>query len=407
MPILIRLFILFILLFFTLSPLQAIEEEQIPPSLLAWKGWVLDEVKEKDCPINYQKGNPQCSWFSRVEVALDDKQIDFTMKVALYQDHTKVQLPQAHLGWVKNVMVNGQKAVVLNQNDMAVLELNKGAYKISGSLEVQEDLKYIELPQNTALVSFIKNGQKVSNAKVDTNGKLWLDQEQSEVKEKGTLVVSLYRKLIDGHPMRMETYLDFRVSGKMRSVVLEGVLVDGFLPTAVKSALNATITEDKKLEVEVKAGEWTALIDSYNPANIVTLQKPKHDFTYANEEIWTLVSDANYRTIEIEGVSAIDPSQTTLPKAWRQLPAYLVEEGKTVEIKELYKSAKQQQKNALKLQRDIWLDFDGKGYTLSDTIDASISEVRRLEATNILDLASASINNQPLLPPLIKVIKKG
>ena len=402
------IFILSYLLLSISSPLHAIEENQIPPSLLEWKDWVLDEVKDRECPINHTTGSPECSWFSGVEVALNNKEVNFSMNVTLYKEKSKVQLPHAHLSWVKDVLVNGNKAVVLGSSENAWLMLNRGSHKISGSIVVKGDLKYIQLPKNIALVAFSKNGQEVSNAKVDSEARLWLDQEQSDATEKGTLVVSLYRKLIDGHPMRMETYLHFRVSGKMRSVVLDGILVDGFLPTAIKSSLNSTISEDKKLEVEVKAGEWTALIDSYSPNNIQTLEKPKYDFNYANEEIWTLVSDANYRTIEIEGVSSIDPSQTTLPKSWKSLPAYLVEEGKRFSIKELYKSAKQQQKNELKLQRNLWLDFDGQGYTVSDTIDAKISQVRRLEATNILDLASASINNQPtLITTLDKSEQKG
>ncbi|MCH9741001.1 MAG: hypothetical protein K0U38_09215 [Epsilonproteobacteria bacterium] len=386
----------------------AITEDKIPPSLLEWKDWVLDEVKDKDCPINYKRGKPQCSWFTKVDVALNDKQIDFSMHVTLYKDNTKVKLPYAHMSWAKDVLVNGKKAIVLGTNANSRVILGKGTHKISGSIPLKGDLKYIQLPKNIALVSFSKNNQPISNVKVDSDARLWLDQEQSDAVEKGTLVVSLYRKLIDGHPMRMQTYLHFRVSGKMRSVVLDGVLVDGFLPTAIKSSLNSTITEDKKLEVEVKAGEWMALIDSYTPQNIQSLQKPKYDFNYANEEIWTLVSDANYRTIEIEGVNSIDPSQTTLPKGWKSLPAYLVTEGETLGIKELYKSAKQQQKNELKLKRNLWLDFDGQGYTVSDSIDAKISQLRRLEATNILDLASASINNQPtLITTLDKSEQKG
>ncbi|CAA6808354.1 MAG: Unknown protein [uncultured Sulfurovum sp.] len=402
----IQLLLLFI--FLTNSSLQALKENQIPASLLEWKAWVLDEIKEKDCPINYQKNTSQCSWFSKVEVTLDAKELNFSMEVTLYKDKTTVKLPHAHLSWPKEVLVNGEKAIVLGDNSSAEVILDKGTHKITGSIVLKEELKYIQLPKDIALVSFVKNNQPVNNAKVDANARLWLDQEQRDVGEKGTLVVSLYRKVLDGHPLRMHTYLHLRVSGKMRSVILDGILLDGFLPTAVKSSLNSTITEDRKLEIEVKAGEWTAVIDSYNPNNIAKLQKPNYRFNYANEEIWTLLSDANYRTIEVEGVSSLDPSQTTLPKSWKQLPAYLVEEGKTFSIKELYKSAKQQQKNELVLQRKMWLDFDGQGYTISDNIDATISQVRRLEATNILDLASASINNQPtLITTLDKSVQKG
>ncbi|CAA6827312.1 MAG: Unknown protein [uncultured Sulfurovum sp.] len=402
----IQFLFLFLFLFLSTSPLQAIEENKIPPSLLQWKAWVLDDVKEKDCPINYTTGTAQCSWFSEVKIMLENQRINFSMNVRLYKEKTKVKLPHAHLSWVKDVLVNGEKGLVLGES--AELLLDKGAYEITGVIELKEDVKYIQLPKNIALVSFSKNSQLVSNAKVDANARLWLNQEKRDASEKGTLVVSLYRKVLDGHPLRMQTYLHLRVSGKMRSVVLDGILVEGFLPTAVKSSLNASITEDKKLEVEVKAGEWTVVVDTYNPKDVQSLEKPSYTFNYANEEIWTFESNVNYRTVEVGGVSAIDPSQTTLPKIWRKLPAYLVEEGKQFRIKELYKSAKQQQKNELALERRMWLDFDGQGYTISDSIDATISQVRRLEATNILDLASASINNQPtLITTLDKSEQKG
>ncbi|NEW60419.1 hypothetical protein GSY74_03915, partial [Sulfurovum sp. bin170] len=183
---------------------------------------------------------------------------------------------------------------------------------------------------------------------------------------------------------------------KMRSVILDGIVLDDFLPTAISGSLDATVTEDKKLKVEIKAGEWGVMIDSYTPHNLTKLENPTYQFAYANQEVWTLQTDPNYRTIEIEGATSIDPAQTSLPKEWKSLPAYLMADGVFV-IKELYKSAKQQHKNEFRLKRQIWLDFDGEGYTISDSINAKISEVRRLEATNILDLASVSLNAKPTL----------
>ena len=392
------------MLFFT-NTLYSIEESQIPTSLMEWKAWVLDEVKDIDCPIDYKQGTPQCSWFSDLKVTLHEDQLDFNMSVTLYRDQTKVRLPSAHLSWAKDVLVDGQKASVFGS--VATVMLDKGEHKIVGSIPWRGDLKYLQLPQPIALVELYRDGQKVDSPKVDQNARLWLDQEESSLAKEGSLIVSLYRKVIDGHPVRMQTYLHFRVSGKMRSVVLDGIVLDGFLPTAISSSLGATITKEKKLKVELKAGEWTALIDSYIPQHIESLSRPSYQFGYANEEVWTVASDANYRTIEIAGVTSIDPSQTTLPKEWRVLPTYLVGD-KAMEIRELYKSAKQQQKNELKLNRELWLDFDGSGYTVSDNIQAKISQIRRLEATSLLDLASASINHKPtLITTLSKSDQKG
>jgi len=377
------------------SSLYSIDEHKIPPSLLEWKDWVLDDVKSKECPIEYRSGKAHCSWYRDITLSLNGGKLDFNMSVTLFQDQSRVLLPLAHQTWVEGVRVNGKKAVVLESNAKATLILDKGSYRISGVLPWREGLKYLQLPPSIALVNLYKNGLKEPNVSMDKNSRLWLDKRGSSANEKGSLSVSIYRKVIDGHPLRMKSYLHISVSGKMRSVVLDGVVVDGFLPTSISSALDATITEDKKLNIEVKAGEWIVTIDSYAPNNLKTLHPPKTLFTYDNQEIWSLQSNPNYRSIEIEGARAIDPSQTTLPKAWKALPAYLVEEP--FMIKELYKSAKQQGKNSFNLKRQVWLDFDGGGYTISDTIDAKISQIRRLEAQKSLDLASVSLNSKPTL----------
>jgi len=387
------------------NSLYSIEESKIPSSLIDWKEWVLDDIKDRECPISYQTGKPQCSWYRDISVSLNNQKLDFNMSVTLYRDKTKITLPSAHLSWVESVMINGEKAIVMDSNSKATLIQNRGTYVITGSIAWRENLKYLQLPPSVALVKLYKNTKEVS-ASVDQNARLWLDKTDSTKTEKGTLAISLYRKIVDAHPLQMNTYLHLSVSGKMRSVILDGVVLDGFLPTAISSQLDATITEDKKLKVEVKAGEWKIMLDSYSPQNRTKLSKPNYTFPYANQEIWSLQTNPNYRTVEIEGVKTIDPSQTTLPKEWKSLPAYLIGD-RALTIKELYKSAKQHQKNEFKLRRQVWLDFDGGGYTISDHIDAKISELRRLEATKILNLASVSINSKPTLITMLNSKQKG
>lgn len=403
-----RLLILFYLFIFTTPSLFALEESQIPPSLMEWKSWVLDDLKERDCPIDYQTNEPVCNWESRLTVSLNGDRLDFNMTVTSFKEKSQIALPTANQSWVTNVLVDGKKAIVLGADVQTVVVVSKGVHQIQGSIPWKKNLNYLQIPENIALVNLYKNNEKVPLAKVDQNSRLWLDKSADEGSKKGTLAVSLYRKIIDGHPIKMETYLHLSASGKMRSVVLDGIMLEGFLPISVKSSLNATINEDKKLEVEIKAGESTVKIESYNPNNITKLEKPKYAFAYENQEVWTLQTDSDYRTIEVEGAVSIDPSQTSLPNEWKTLQAYLIEEDKGLIIKELYKSAKQQQKNELTLNREMWLDFEGKGYTLNDTISGSIAQVRRLESTNLLDLASVSINNQPtLITMLSNTTQKG
>lgn len=388
--------------------LNAIDDSKIPPSLLEWKDWVLDDVKDIDCPIDYRSGVTQCSWYNKIVFNVDESRLDFNMSLTLYQNASVVTLPHTHLGWIDNIEINGKSVEVLQRGDRAIVILDKGKYNIKGSIPKASGIKYIEIPTSVALVELYKNGTKIPSVKIDNQSRLWLEQSGESSIKKGSLSVSIYRKVIDSHPMKMQTYLDFRVSGKIRSVVLDGVVLEGFLPTEIDTRLNATITDDNKLKVELKAGEWSATISSYAPNNLTALKKPKSKFIYANDEIWTLQSNPTYRTIKIEGVTSIDSSQTTLPSMWKSLPAYLIDEKSIFTIKELYKSATQQQKNRFTLNREMWLDFDGDGYTISDNINAKISQIRRLESSNILDLASVSINGKPtLITSIDKSTQKG
>ncbi len=398
--------IIFSLLLLT-NFLYSIDRDNIPPSLIEWQNWVLDDVKDRECPIDYQSGDSRCSWFRDINISLDGNKLDFNISITLYKNQTKVPLPSVHLSWVESVMVDSKRAIVLDNQSKATLILDKGVHTISGSIILKDNVKYIQLPQYVVLVNLYKDGQKVSNLSIDKNSKLWLDKSGSSKIEKGTLSVSIYRTIIDGHPLKMKSYLHLSVSGKMRSAILDGIVLDKFLPTAISSSLDATIIDNNRLKVELKAGEWEIMIDSYTPYNLTALNKSKGEFIYDNQEVWSMESNPNYRTVEINGATPIDPAQTSLPQEWRVLPTYLVDD-KVFNIKELYKSAKQQQKNKFNLKRHIWLDFDGGGYTISDNISAKISQIRRLESSNILDLGSISINNKPtLITTLDGSLKKG
>ena len=401
-------FVIFYMLFTLTNTLFALEKEDIPSALKEWEAWVLDDVKDLECPLHYQSNKRICSWPSIMSVELIDKRLDFNITWKLFKDNSKITLPGDRDNWAFDVKVDGKKAIVLDEGKHATLILDKGLHLISGTFEWKNSPKYLQLPQNIALVNLYKNGQKISQTRVDKNARLWFDDEGENSVQKGSVVVSIYRKVIDEHPMKMRTYLYLRVSGKARSVVLDGVMVDEFLPLSVHSKLDAAITNDRKLQLEVKAGEWIVQIDSYNPKPVLKLQKPKSSFKYANEEVWVFKSKPKYRTLKIEGAQAIDPSQTNLPASWKKLPAYLMQDKTEMSLKELYQNEQNYQRNKLSLNRQIWLDFDGEGYTFLDNIAAKIEQIQRLETTTLLDLGSASVNGKPeLITTLKKSEQKG
>jgi len=395
---------IFFLLFFIHS-LYAIQTDNLPKNLQDWTVWVLDNDKEKDCPINYSTSKRVCSYPTQIEVRINNYGLNFKMMVAVFKKEQKIELPHVYQNWVKDVLVDGKEVAVLGSSKATVF-LEEGEHMIEGTFMWKEAPKYLQLSSNMALVTLYKNTKKINKPKIDAEGRLWLSQNQEASSKKGTLSVSIYRKLIDGHPLRMQTNLHFRVSGKMRSVVLDAIVLDGFSPSGISGNLDAKITKEKKLEVQVKAGEWILNVDSFSPRNLVKFSVLKHTFNYANQETLSLQTDASYRSIELINAQSIDPSQTNIPKSWKYLPLYLLEEQKSLILKELYKSAKQQQKNEFTLKRELWLDFDGKGYSIQDDIGANISKVKRLESSEILALGSVSINGKPMLINTLKNSQK-
>jgi len=278
--------LLFIFLFFS-NVLYAIESNQLPKNLQDWTAWVLDNEKEKDCPISYSINTKICSYPTQIEVKVKENALTFKMMVAVFKNQQEVKLPSAYQNWVKDVLVDGKKVAVLGSSEAKVF-LDEGEHLIEGTFSWKESPKYLQLSPNMALVTLYKDGQKVDAPKLDAQSRLWLSENQENSSKKGTLSVSIYRKIIDGHPLKMQTNLQFRVSGKMRTVILDGIVLNGFSPSGVNGALDAKITKDKKLEVQVKAGELVLSIDSFSPTNLLELSPPKHTFHYANQETLSL-----------------------------------------------------------------------------------------------------------------------
>jgi hypothetical protein len=93
----------------------------------------------------------------------------------------------------------------------------------------------------------------------------------------------------------------------------------------------------------------------------------------------------------------VDPAQTTLPDDWKHLPAYLMEPGRTLRIVEKRRGDSDPAPDQLTLSRVLWLDFDGGGYTLTDTIDGVVRRSTRLEMTPGAELGRVAIGGSDQL----------
>ncbi len=406
MHMLIRYLIIVSIVVIANNPLFALNDKNIPSDLLEWKAWVLDDIKDLECPFVYNSKKKVCSWPSAMDINLKDNIVDFNITWQVFKDDARVVLPGDKENWAYDVQVDGKKTIVTDHG-IATLFLDKGLHQISAKINYKDTTKFLKLPPNVALVKLYKDGDEVSNIKIDKHNRLWFKESAKVVSKKGNISLSIYRKVRDAHPIHVETYLHLRVSGKSRSVLIDGILLDGFSPLSVSSKLQASITKKHQLKLQVRAGEWVVKVNSYHPDAITTLKESKVSLVSSDQEVWVFESESNYRTVEIEGVTAIDATQTNLPKKWKHLPAYLMDSKSVMKIKPLYQGKELGQKNSLSLNRQLWLDFDGAGYTIKDQISGTINQIQRLEALHF-DLGSVEIDNRPkLITTLKKSDKKG
>jgi hypothetical protein len=98
------------------------------------------------------------------------------------------------------------------------------------------------------------------------------------------------------------------------------------------------------------------------------------------------------RLVTLEGLTPVDPAQTTLPQAWRKFPSFVVQPSETLKFNESKRGDPQPAPDRLALRRNIWLDFDGRGYTEQDQISGTMNSSWRLEmpAPSVLGRAAVA-----------------
>jgi hypothetical protein len=118
---------------------------------------------------------------------------------------------------------------------------------------------------------------------------------------------------------------------------------------------------------------------------------------WAAEELWSYASDDALRVTVPEGANPIDPAQAGVPPEWEGLPAFRMERGDVLHIVERSRGLSDALENGLRLQRNLWRDYEGGGYTVEDTISGQVRTGWRIDMRSPYRLGSAQANGADLL----------
>ncbi len=379
--------------------------DNIPESLQEWIPWVLKNTPTVQCPILYNKNIHYCAYPGKLKIEMGTKTGKFNQIWDIYGE-SWIILPGDIKNWPQNVRVNNESKPVISRNNNPSIQLTKGRYTITGEFNWQQRPKSLSIANDTGLVELTIDSKKVVMPDF-RQGKLWLKTTRTSTHQNNRLDIQIFRKVSDTIPMRVTTQIKLDVSGQQREIILEGALLNGFAPSAINSKLPAQLDKDGKLKLQIRPGQWTVDISTFNQQHSESIKLPTYTKPWPTNEIWVLDQQTQLRLIKVIDKNSIDPNQTQLPGRWKSYPAYSMKAGEKLSFKIIKRGNPDPEPDQVSLTKRIWLDFDGNGFTISDMLTGTLSKQWRLTASPDITLGQVTLNEKPQFITKDKNNKQG
>ncbi|MCG3200586.1 MAG: hypothetical protein NFCOHLIN_00442 [Gammaproteobacteria bacterium] len=372
--------------------------EDIPFSLRPWIKWVLADNPQFECPYLYNNHDERrCAWSTPMQVNLDDRGGAFSIDWQVYAP-SWVILPGDAQHWPQDVVIDGAPAVVTERGGRPAIWMQAGMAQVQGRFDWAALPESLWVPQDVGIVLLTVNGVEIPFPNINAEGRLWLAQgETGGDGGNDSLSVKVYRLITDDIPLQTSTRIELDVAGRAREVALEGALLADFIPLGLDSALPARLDPDGTLRLQLRPGHWTVSVDARSPRERSELTLAPAIAPWPDNELWSFEARNHLRLVDVQGLAAVDPNQTTLPPEWRSFPAYRIAPGETMQILVNRRGDPQPEPDRLSLDRQLWLDFDGKGYTFSDRIGGTMTAGWRLDLSAPMQLGRVAVDGQPQL----------
>ena len=371
----------------------------VPAALAPWRNWVLYGEEFRACPVRNgtlpgQAANHLCTWPGTLtlDVAAGGAKFDQTWTV--YAE-SWVPLPGNAELWPTDVNTGSAGEPVVLRDGRPMMRLARGTHRVAGSFAWSMRPAAIPVPAETGIVALKLDGAAVPNPQLEA-GTLWLGLRPEAEAEEDRIDVVVHRKLEDSLPMRLETHIALDVAGQGRELTLEGAAIAGFVAESLDADLPAQLTPEGRLRVQVRPGQWELTLVARAAAPAVSLARPNAAEPWPTDEIWSFAAEPRLRVSALEGAESVDADRSGVPSDWRTLPSYRVGAGQSVNVVERSRNDAAQA-NRLHLARDLWLDFDGGGFTARDRVSGSMSSRWRLDMGAPYVMTMAAIDDDNLL----------
>ena len=389
-----------VLLWSSLLFAEPLSQKKVPDLLKPWIEWVLHNEEENNCPLIYNNLSQKiCSWPSELKLDFNKKHALFSQKWKVYSNNIWVQLPGNNNFWPDKVKVNNKEWLVgKRKGHPAILIKNPGTYEVTGIFYFNNRPEWIQIPARSGLLQLSVMEKKIVFPYLDKNGKLWLkhgkqDNLNAKIKE-NKCDVQVHRLIKDTIPLQIVTNLDLYISGNHRKENIGSIGIKNFIPVRLDSKLPVKIEQDGSLIIQAKPGKWQVKITLRHKGLVNTLSQDVIGKFKKNQEIWSFEPHNYLRIVDIKGPARIDPQQTTMPEFWKLFPAYLMTSEDIMQFAEKKRGDPQPVPDKLNLKRVLWLDFDGKGYSVKDNIAGTMTTGWRLSINPSIEPGRILLNGK-------------
>jgi hypothetical protein len=365
---------------------------QIPDALKGWQDWALWGLADKKSPTPYcDQENHLSFWPSRLAVSAGKDSGSFEVTVTVFAP-SWVALPGGAEAWPLSVSLDGRVVPVVEHEKRPSLYLQPGTHRIDGKFLWDSLPQRLSVPREIGLLDLTLEGKPVESPLWDAKGDLWLKRDGTARQgEKDFLSTTLYSLLEDGAPLILRTRVELVVSGKNREEEIGIVLPEGWKVFSVSgNGIPVAVDENGRLKAQVRPGKWTVEIGAFRLQDTREIGFANGVKPAAAQELFAFRARPDFRLVDLSGVIPVDASQTTIPGDWKKYPVYRWETGAPICLEERLRGMGTQKPEGLGINRQLWLDMDGKGCTFHDFITGKSQQIWRLDATEGEDLGSVS-----------------
>ena len=349
--------------------------EDVPEALRPWAAWALHGVEDAGC--TWTGAARRCVWPGRLTLEVGAAEGRFELAVHADRER-RVALPGDDARWPLDVTIDGRPAAVLDAGGTPEVRVAPGAHRVRGAFRWRQPPELLPIPERVALVGLRVDGEAVHRPRRNDEGALWIQRNASAEEETGHLGLEVHRRLHDGVPFQVETHVTVRASGAAREVVLGAATLPGATPIRVEAELPVRVEPDGTLVAQVHGGTFEIHVYGALATPPETLAMPAQEAPWPDSEIWVFAANETLRQVELEGAPSVDPARTSLPDAWRSLPAYVVRPGAELSFRVNRRGEATPPPNEVRLDRTMWLDLDGRGFTVRDRMNGQIRRGFRL-----------------------------